>query len=117
MVLHTASSQSGSLGQYYFEARNVDSRGKEELAEAAVEERDTGLRKMSVEKCQISLMILSTYTEDQDAANNGGVLRGGSLIVDGAQETLLVTCGRVGDDDALGRHGFGYSETAWIDKR
>ena len=47
---------------------------------------------------------MTTYTEDQDAADNGGVLGGGSLSVDGAQEALLGTRGRVGDDDTLGSH-------------
>lgn len=68
-------------------------------------------------KNSIQLEIVQTYTEDQDAADNSGVLRRSSLIVDGAQEALLRTGGRVGDGDALGRHGFGECEAAWIDRR
>lgn len=46
----------------------------------------------------------STYTEDQDAPNNGGVLRRSDLVVRRAQEALLRTT-RVGKDNALlGRH-------------
>lgn len=91
----------------YFGTRNVDLRREEELAEAAVEERDTGLEEMSVELFDANLEIVQTYTEDQDAADNGGVLRGSGLIVDGAQEALLRTGSRVGDDDTIGGHGFG----------
>lgn len=45
-----------------------------------------------------------TYAEDQEAADNGRVLRVGSLVVDGAQKVLLRTGGG-GNADTLGSHG------------
>lgn len=48
-------------------------------------------------------IVVIAYTEDQEAADNGGVLRVGGLVVDGAQEALL-RAGGVGDGDTLGGH-------------
>lgn len=53
------------------------------------------------------MMIVSaakTYTEDQDAADNSGVLRGDGLAVDGAQEALLGSTGGVRNSNTLGGH-------------
>lgn len=47
--------------------------------------------------------MIETYTEDQEAADNGGVLRVGGLVVDGAQEALL-RAGGVGGSDTLRSH-------------
>jgi hypothetical protein len=47
--------------------------------------------------------MLRTYAEDQEAADNSGVLWVGGLVVDGAQEALLRT-GGVGGGDTLGSH-------------
>lgn len=47
-------------------------------------------------------MGFNAYTEDQEAADNGGVLWVGGLVVDGAQEALLRTGGAC--NDALGSH-------------
>lgn len=44
----------------------------------------------------------NAYTEDQEAADNGGVLRVGGLVVDGAQEALLRTGGAC--NNTLGGH-------------
>jgi hypothetical protein len=48
-------------------------------------------------------IVVKAYTEDQEAADNGGVLGVGGLVVDGAQEALLRT-GGVGNGDTLGGH-------------
>lgn len=73
-----------------------------------MQERDTGLERSSLasrKKVPLSCEK-ETYSEDQDAADNGGVLGGFGLSVDSAQEALL-RGGGVGDDDALGDHGCG----------
>lgn len=120
-VLHTAPSQFDSHGGYVSSKTRdrFDLRRKEELAEAAVEERDADLgRKGSVTQFIITLWkSCKMYTEDQDAADNGVVLRVGGLIVDGAQEALLRT-GGVGDDNALGGHCYRWERRCrWIEGR
>lgn len=50
-------------------------------------------------------MGLNAYAEDQETANNSGVLRVGGLVVDGAQEALLRAGGA--GDDTLGGHDDG----------
>lgn len=65
-----------------------------------MEECDTGLRMLVSQSC---IWRSWTYTEDQEAADNGGVLGGGGLIVDGAHEALLGAT-IVGDDDTVGGH-------------
>lgn len=47
----------------------------------------------------------STYTKDQDAPDNGGVLRRSDLVVCGTEEALLGATGIGKDNALLGRHG------------
>lgn len=87
--------------------RLVDLRRDEQLAEAAVEESDTGLQNRRVRtrstiasEGTATVQDTSTYTKDQEASNNGGVLGRGDFIVEAADKALLrATAAR--DDNAL----------------
>lgn len=46
---------------------------------------------------------LYTYTEDHDAADNGGVLGVGGLVVDGAEQALA-RASVLGESDTVGGH-------------
>lgn len=81
---------------------SLNLRREENLAEGAVEEGNTDLEVQLALKVEIGEDReghdeADTYSEDGDAADNGGVLGVASLIHGGAEETLL-------SGDVLGGH-------------
>lgn len=70
-----------------------------------MEESDTGLEEESVSLNGLKRRSREpcTYSEDHQAADNGGVLGVGGLVIDGA-EHALVGASVLGEGDTVGGH-------------